>query len=904
MVIVKRLTKIYHGKKSEVTALDDVSFTLPDEGLVFVVGKSGSGKSTLLNLLGGLDRATSGEINVDGFNFSDVKSEAGFDAFRARSLGFVFQDFHLIDRLTVFQNVEFALECKETPDSDRVLSALKAVGLEGCENRYPSQLSGGQQQRVAIARALIKDPRVILADEPTGNLDSVTALMIFEELKKLSADRLIVVVTHSLESARRFGDRIIELGDGKIVGDKLRCGEELPLVTDGVVNLPEGKLSEADLALINAAVSKGGVKVTQQDAFRDADEQYPSQDISNVSAASQDEKEAQSAPREICDGDPHDVKRAKHSKKGGGKRKYKISFKRLFGFALKFLRVPSFIVTAFATSVIAALFALCVIVYDFDANSVYSQLGDTQSGIMILQKGYCSSELENNLRSDKQARVSDEDIAAFENAAGNNVYKLYNISVPAREYIFDMGNMPKVDRLYKYFYSAAALGVMSVDEQYLKDVFGEYEVIAGALDLQPYGIIITDYVADSIAFAHGTLGMNDPYESFVGKDKWDMRCYINAVISTGYRERYGKLMDLFAEAVKDGDVTDAEIEIISSSELYVDFIQEAQSKLNIAYTLNDDIAQAMRDAPMNSRPFAKIQRAEMFDDLGNRRLERFGGYVMSGDLLDLGLKDNEVRMSLWLYNAMFGTYLTQDDLDKFEQKSFTVRDYDACDLDRANPLYEKTFVVTGLFDGGEAMFASAQTVYELSLYDTYVYALAVKGKESVADVLDVAQERGFLPGAMEFNDLYNIIRIMRVYCDLFLALGIALLAVGLTLLVAFGIRNVRGNSYHIGVMRALGAGGRDVMTVFLIQQALITIAICLVSVALQAGFVYLFDKVLVTGLADILNNNLLRGITLIAFDPVVLVISLAAIIGIAAFSVLLPIWVMGRVKPVDILTPA
>ena len=183
MIKIDKLTKVYKSKKrNKVKALDNINITLPNNGLVFVLGKSGSGKSTLLNLIGGLDSITEGNIIVDGNDISNF-SESKFCDYRNTHIGFIFQDYHLIDELTVYDNICLSLNLRRIEDTEDVLKALKKVDLEGYENRYPTELSGGERQRVAIARAIVKSPRIILDDEPTGNLDTNTATQIIEILK-------------------------------------------------------------------------------------------------------------------------------------------------------------------------------------------------------------------------------------------------------------------------------------------------------------------------------------------------------------------------------------------------------------------------------------------------------------------------------------------------------------------------------------------------------------------------------------------------------------------------------------------------------------------------------------------------------------------------------------------------
>ncbi len=214
------VTKTYTIKDaSPIHAIKDITITLPNQGMVFFTGKSGSGKSTLLNLLGGLDRSTSGFIDVNGKNISSLSNQE-LDSYRSQHVGFIFQELNLIETLSVKENIALSLELNQvTYEQERIEEALSIVDLEGYTNRMPNTLSGGQRQRVAIARALIKSPKVILADEPTGSLDSETAVQIFQLLKELSKSNLVIVVSHDLDYAHQFGDRIIELKDGIIIFD-------------------------------------------------------------------------------------------------------------------------------------------------------------------------------------------------------------------------------------------------------------------------------------------------------------------------------------------------------------------------------------------------------------------------------------------------------------------------------------------------------------------------------------------------------------------------------------------------------------------------------------------------------------------------------------------------------------
>lgn len=219
MLQLINVKKIYRTKAGEVAALDGVDLLFPETGMVFVTGKSGSGKTTLLNVVGGLDGIDSGEILVYGKKFSEFTADE-YDSYRNTLIGFIFQEYNLLTDYNIEKNVGIAdeLQGKKT-DKAELERVLASVGIENFQGRKPGQLSGGQKQRVAIARALIKNPKIIMADEPTGALDSATGIQVIEELKRLSREKLVIVISHDLELAKNYADRIIRLVDGKVVED-------------------------------------------------------------------------------------------------------------------------------------------------------------------------------------------------------------------------------------------------------------------------------------------------------------------------------------------------------------------------------------------------------------------------------------------------------------------------------------------------------------------------------------------------------------------------------------------------------------------------------------------------------------------------------------------------------------
>lgn len=261
MLSVKHLKKTYKPKKGAVTkALDDVSIDFPETGMIFLLGRSGSGKSTLLNMIGGLDRPDSGEVIVKGKSSKDFTNQ-DFDSYRNTFIGFIFQEYNILNEFNVEQNIALALQLQgKKADKAAISKLLKEVDLNGLERRKPNTLSGGQKQRIAIARALIKEPQIIMADEPTGALDSNTGKQVFDTLKKLSQTKLVIIVSHDREFAQQYGDRIIELKDGKIISDESKIYKKATKLSPNVNVITKNVLQISNANKITAKDSKAIIK--------------------------------------------------------------------------------------------------------------------------------------------------------------------------------------------------------------------------------------------------------------------------------------------------------------------------------------------------------------------------------------------------------------------------------------------------------------------------------------------------------------------------------------------------------------------------------------------------------------------------------------------------------------------
>ena len=255
MLRLKGITKNYKVAGGEIEVLKGLDISFRKNEFVSILGPSGCGKTTTLNIVGGLDKYTSGDLIIAGKSTKNF-SDRDWDIYRNRRIGFVFQSYNLIPHQTVLGNVELALTISGVSKEERVkraLNALEKVGLKGEEYKRPNQLSGGQCQRVAIARALVNEPDILLADEPTGALDSKTSVQIMDLIKEISKDKLVIMVTHNAEIAEQYSTRIVRLVDGEIVEDTNPFNEEDEIIeSDKVSRTEKDKKAKAKMSLWTA----------------------------------------------------------------------------------------------------------------------------------------------------------------------------------------------------------------------------------------------------------------------------------------------------------------------------------------------------------------------------------------------------------------------------------------------------------------------------------------------------------------------------------------------------------------------------------------------------------------------------------------------------------------------------
>ena len=263
MLALKNVVKDYYVASETVHALKGVSINFRMSEFVSILGPSGCGKTTLLNIIGGLDRYTSGDLVINGKS-TKLYGDRDWDVYRNHRIGFIFQSYNLIPHQTVLGNVELALTIAGIGKEERIARAKQALDRVGLKDQYykkPNQLSGGQCQRVAIARALVNDPEILLADEPTGALDTVTSVQIMDLIKEISKERLVIMVTHNPELAEKYSTRIVRMLDGNLIEDTMPYSDE-----DEILELQAENVEE-QVKVVKAKTKKEKAKILNKQQF-------------------------------------------------------------------------------------------------------------------------------------------------------------------------------------------------------------------------------------------------------------------------------------------------------------------------------------------------------------------------------------------------------------------------------------------------------------------------------------------------------------------------------------------------------------------------------------------------------------------------------------------------------------
>lgn len=857
MINITNLNKFYKSKRRHMHhALKDINLVLPDKGLVFVLGKSGSGKSTFLNLIGGLDSASSGRIEVDGNDVSNL-SEKEFVDYRNSCIGFIFQDHHLIDDLTLYQNIKLVLDLRHIRDESLVSHALEQVGLAGYENRYPRELSGGERQRVAIARAIVKRPRIILADEPTGNLDGKNAAEVMKILKELSKECLVLTVSHNTAEVRANADRVIELSEGSIISDVTRNPDYPENVTleDGVLQCPGDRvMTEEDVAAINDSLSHQKVKrlTVRRDKFL---ETQPVSDEGRKLAFA----------------------------------KTRLSLGHVISLSFAFLK--SKLGRIFTAGIPVALILLVILMsqtyINFDANRIIGeQLEKAGQEAIILSKEISIDGVKKNARR-YHATVNSADLAAFrETGFEGDIYPILSLSVPITTY----KNAAGIKTTY-FSYGVVAtesLGTVVVDESFFEEQFGQVEYLARVRNFDPLGVVITDYLADVI-LATNKQYSGKSYMDLVGDYSMDGTSLgavkINGIINTNYKERYEELIDRVMEE------KETDLAVLYEDEEFQRLSSELYGVLGYAYTLNPNYVADYLAAGEHAYSWSHKLRFNGKTD-----------YTISEGCVyyDSALQDGQVTMGYQMYNAIFGTSYNAENLDTFTPGTVKMAQYAYHDTENANPLFTTEVTVAGLFNGsGMRVSGSVNALFaENHIRQTGLY---LDGLDHLSDVLDVAEERSFIQDSITLEGILTLTRCVMMFVAIFRLVNIVLCAAVIFIFISFSTKMIRDKLHEIGIMKALGTGNGTINFIFGLQIGLIALITCVIS---ALGYYFLVEPantLFVVSLREMVPSQLVLDLDVLVFIPKVVLRNIILIAVLAVISLIIPMSRINKIQPIKII---
>ena len=913
MLETKELVKIYKPKKGvPVTALDKVSLKFPDKGMVFLLGKSGSGKSTLLNVLGGLDSYDGGEIIIKGVSSKNFKQQH-FDSYRNTYVGFIFQEYNVLDEFSVGANIALAIELQNRKASDREINdILKQVDLEGFGARKPNELSGGQKQRVAIARALVKKPQIIMADEPTGALDSNTGRQVFDTLKKLSETKLVIVVSHDREFAEQYADRIIELSDGRVISDvELDTAPVTEKETaaldfhDNIVEVPCGyHLTEEDRENINAYIEKlkeGSLEITVS-RKNEASKRFVATDTSKIKSE---------------DGSSFKLIKSKLPLKNA----FKIGAS---GLKHKKIRL---VFTILLSCIAFGLFGLS------DTFGAYNHIKTCTNSLVDSGVKYLSVAKSKKIPSgsdyywrDYGYGISEKNLAEVSKGVGVPMHGVFS---PANaDLSFDTQINPdiKLTETDYNIYSRAFSGFAEINDSVIKDM--GFKLLAGTLpDGTKDEIAVSEYVFeifkkaqyfDGTTYNKAADGTERPvyqainsYNDLIGKTVTlnNVKYTVTAIVDTGFDiSRYTSLTEKKQHQSKAEQMVDFVLynEYSSSSAYsYAGVIMVGKEKMEkliserppmteitegyISFYSN--IGKENEDYGVDSRYLATLQ-----DVKGENIIWIDGEKKTLGEKEIIATKD-----ALQFYNGNPDT----DDYAKYLKNKNTLSAWESDFNDNENT---EGWKLVGIIDNtteGNKSKLNSTIVTSDSVFKKYtdgsdnIYSFAVGAMPAEKEEVRSAVEYCYREDSniryqiqnsvtFELDSVNDALKIMSKY---FFWIGIGFAAFAALMLANFIGTSISYKKQEIGILRAIGSRSNDVFRIFFAESFIIA----MINFVLSSIGVFA---------ATVIINQLMRMevgilITILSFGIRQLILLLAVSIFVAFIASFLPVKRIASKRPID-----
>ncbi len=908
MLETRGLTKIYKPKKGvPVKALDGVTLKFPDTGMVFLLGKSGSGKSTLLNLLGGLDKYDGGEIIIKNVSSKKFR-QSHFDSYRNTYVGFIFQEYNILEEFTVGANIALALELQGKKATDAAINQiLNDVDLAGYGNRRPNELSGGQKQRVAIARALVKNPKIIMADEPSGALDSATGKQVFETLKKLSETKLVIVVSHDRDFATTYGDRIIELADGRVISDTSICHDSEEVQAEGITfegataTVPMNyRLTEEDRIAINEYLEKlqSGAEIVFADNKRA--NKFIETDTESI-------KSNDNSPFKLI--------------------KSKLRLKHAFKMGASGLKHKKFrlVMTILLSCIAFVLFGLV------DTFSAYNHIQTTANSLYDSNITYASV--------NKLVLQKFDDYEYWESYGNKLTEEELNTLASSTDIDFsgvltnDSNGFWFMDNLnysYEYFggYELTPMSLSGMVE-FTQEDLGKtgYKLVAGKLpDGNKDEIAISKYIAD--------VFVEKGYTELKKVEEYGYFEEVKDITLKNVSEMVGKTLVLQGIEYTVTGIVDTNFDITryeslesdevqgGASDMILDYVlyAEYESALNNNYTgmmlVGDGYIDRYLKAMGNLVPIRDVELSYTYNDVYLyaeyvATLDGvYGNNIIWLDGEKTALAENEIIISSQAAQ-MFPDVVVYDEngemtIDYSALKNLSLEMYYVTYFDETYE-NESGYKIVGVLEVGtdKVVPIGNAVVINDSFYNEYfsndggIYDLALgvmpETKEGIKVLAEYCYtEKGDVkyalnnPASFELDALDEILEVLS---EVFLYVGLGFVIFASILLANFIATSISYKKQEIGILRAIGSRGNDVFRIFF-AEAFIIAMINFTLAALGTGAITAIIN-------TVMRENVGLLVTVLNFGIRQILVIFAVSVAAAAIASFLPVKKIASKKPID-----
>ena len=808
MIDVKGLERVFISGKHITKALKGIDLTLPNTGLVFIIGKSGSGKSTLLNLIAGLDKPTAGQILFNGKDVCKF-NEKQLDEYHYSNIGFIFQNYCLIDEMSVEANIAMGLKEKPKHIKHQIQQALDDVALSGIAKKRVKHLSGGQKQRIAIARVLIKDPPVLLCDEPTGNLDRQSSEDVLKILKRRSRTSLVLVVSHNLPEAYRFADRIITLAKGFIVED-LSFRPESHVDTETLYLSNPDEMTPEQIEGVNKALAEGRIKRIQ-----------PRKELFQPSSPCPDEHgEEKKLKGHFFTPIPTMMKTINHSK----------------------WRMALFpILTGILLSLFSCLFSL----YRFDASeyasTAYRQSEKTD---FIMQRGALTKNGKTTIN--RLLPIQDEEWQVLNDDYEGKYYPIYKFPIALP---FADSDRLAIDGTINAAYMSSmwvsqSQGLMIVDDDFLMSHLkvDQIEYVALAEKTRPTGIYVTDYFADAILVQKSNY---KSYNDFVGKYAQIGRLrngtvYVNGIIKTDYKNKISGLLDEFGKGAENSAILQSQYE----SEL--EYLSYA---LNFVYAKNKDFMRDLK-SDINTMPLLFLPSGSFSSSATGWKKTTASYQTSYSSLLKKGeilLTENAAAQIFKVgdHNELASLIHKGNDeggfsfsLGTVSQKNSTEIDYtpflQGCKIRLYSDYDDETLARYSITSAAISIRMSKEDYLEFRHRELFPYAIAFDSPDQFDYVSSLLSPYHYAAKSVLYDAMSQVASGISIFSQAFRILSLISILGSAVLLVLFSISLIQSQKYNIGVWKALGYRGRDLSCYFTLETLFFTL---LSSIWFGAGYV-------------------------------------------------------------------